>query len=64
MGLMKYPPTIVCDGCQKVLTLTGSPGMDMDDAIRSHGWDVDEEGNLCEKCHTLATRQASFKGLL
>ena len=56
--------TVFCNGCMATLILNGSPGMEVEDAIRSHQWDVDEEGILCPKCDKLATQQASFKGIL
>ncbi len=50
MTILTYPSTFVCDGCKATLVLTGSPGMDMDDAITANGWNGSEDGYLCSKC--------------
>ncbi len=50
--LMQYSPIITCDGCGKTLTLPSAPGNDMNDAIRAHGWNENEDGRHCPSCCT------------
>lgn len=42
--------TVFCAGCMATLILSGSPGMNVDKAIRVSGWNANEEGELCPKC--------------
>ena len=56
--------TVFCSGCMATLILNAAPTADIEQAILAHGWDSDPEGTLCPPCHTLATQQASFKGIL